>query len=263
MLHPRFPFGKPIKFPVEMITIDSTLQTRAGPNEEAVAEYAADMEAGDEFPPAILFSDGATYRLADGFQRYAAVVKLGRKELLVIIREGNRREALLYAVGANAKHGLRRTREDKRRAVLTLLQDDEWRNWSDREVAKHCSVSHTFVATIRREFSGNVASDGASTSLPDFRPDRIYRALTGRGMLEIIPSADPRFLYVAYYRDLDTDGAEAVYLDREVRLLPHVWLALMGVFDCGPVEGWQEEEFNGKEPSYVTELPIVETATAG
>lgn len=39
------------------------------------------------------------------------------------------REAILFIVGANASHGLRRTNADKRRTVERLLADEEWRGW--------------------------------------------------------------------------------------------------------------------------------------
>lgn len=54
-----------------------------------------------------------------------------------------------YAVGANAAHGLRRTNADKRRAVTMLLDDPESVQWSDREIAKACAVSHEFVRQQR------------------------------------------------------------------------------------------------------------------
>lgn len=38
---------------------------------------------------------------------------------------------------------------DKRKAVETLLADAEWAQMSDREAAKVCGVSHSFVAAIR------------------------------------------------------------------------------------------------------------------
>jgi predicted HTH domain antitoxin len=56
---------------------------------------------------------------------------------------------VLYSVGANAAHGLRRTNEDKRRAVETLINDEEWATWSDREIARACGVSGKFVAAVR------------------------------------------------------------------------------------------------------------------
>jgi hypothetical protein len=56
-------------------------------------------------------------------------------------RQFNRRDALLFSVGANAIHGHRRTNEDKRRAVDVLLNDPEWRVWNDSEIARRCGVS--------------------------------------------------------------------------------------------------------------------------
>lgn len=63
--------------------------------------------------------------------------------------------AVLYACGANAAHGLRRTNADKRRAVLTLLEDGEWAKLSDEEIARRCAVSRPFVGGLRPEVSRN------------------------------------------------------------------------------------------------------------
>jgi hypothetical protein len=38
---------------------------------------------------------------------------------------------------------------DKRKAVMTLLQDEEWGKWSNREIARHCAVSHRMVNDLR------------------------------------------------------------------------------------------------------------------
>jgi hypothetical protein len=71
------------------------------------------------------------------------------------VRQGTIRDAILYSVGANANHGIRRTNADKRRSVLRLLNDGEWGKWSDRKIADQCGVSHTFVAQVRVGSSGN------------------------------------------------------------------------------------------------------------
>ncbi|MBT3274957.1 MAG: streptomycin biosynthesis regulator, partial [Spirochaetales bacterium] len=42
------------------------------------------------------------------------------------IRQGTQQDAVLHSVGANAAHGARRTNDDKRLAVKTLLCDGEW-----------------------------------------------------------------------------------------------------------------------------------------
>jgi hypothetical protein len=109
------------------------------------------MVEGAIFPPVVVFYDGNHYWLADGFHRLAAAKQCGRRTLDVTTNEGSRREAILYAAGTNATHGLRRTNADKRKTVGKLLEDKEWQQWSNREIARRCGVTHTFVSKLRRE----------------------------------------------------------------------------------------------------------------
>lgn len=131
------------------IRTDGGTQARAGLCEETVEEYAAHLKTGASMPRVVVFHDGADHWLADGFHRVAAYLRAGRKVIPADVRQGTRRDAVLHACGANAEHGLRRTNADKRRAVETLLRDEEWRAWSDREIAQRCGVSHPFVGAIR------------------------------------------------------------------------------------------------------------------
>jgi hypothetical protein len=107
------------------------------------------MKAGTKFPPVVVFYDGKSYWLADGFHRRDAAIQAGLDDLLADVKQGTLRDAILYSVGVNSSHGLRRTNEDKRRAVMRLLEDDEWSKWSDREIARRCAVSNHFVSDIR------------------------------------------------------------------------------------------------------------------
>src|SRR5262249_61805033 len=113
---------------------------RAEMNTETVNEYADIMkERGDAtFQAIVVFHDGTDHWLSDGFHRHAAAEKAGLKSLKSRIHQGGRREAILHSVGANADHGLRRTNADKRRAVSILLEDAEWRSWSNRTIARRC-----------------------------------------------------------------------------------------------------------------------------
>lgn len=128
-------------------------QSRTGINDAVVAEYAAAVLDGAEFPKMVIFYDGAEHWLADGFHRHAAYLKAGISVIEADVRQGTQRDAVLFSVGANSAHGLQRTRDDKRRAVLTLLQDAEWSLWSDREVARRCSVSDFLVRSLRENRS--------------------------------------------------------------------------------------------------------------
>lgn len=139
-----------MKLKLVKIRIDGGTQPRENIDEEIVSEYATAMMEGESFPDVVVFNDGANYWLADGFHRYHASKKLGYLELNTEVKSGTKRDAVLYSVSANSKHGLRRTNADKRKAVLTLLNDKEWSEWSDNEIAKHAEVSQPFVSKLRK-----------------------------------------------------------------------------------------------------------------
>jgi ParB-like chromosome segregation protein Spo0J len=119
----------PRRLDVGLIRIDGGTQSRAEIEGSVVQAYAEDIADGAIFPPVVVFHDGEVYWLADGFHRHKAHVQAGKKKVPVDVRQGTRRDAILYSVGANAEHGLRRSNDDKRRAVLTLLNDAEWAKW--------------------------------------------------------------------------------------------------------------------------------------
>jgi hypothetical protein len=141
--------------PLAAIRTDGGTQIRAELNQFLIDDYAAALEQGALFPPIVVYFDGQDYWLADGFHRRAAFRQAGLTEISAEIHAGTRRDALLYAVGANANHGLRRSNADKRRAALLLLEDGEWCHWSDREIARVAAVSHEFVRTLRARVSVN------------------------------------------------------------------------------------------------------------
>jgi hypothetical protein len=66
------------------------------------------------------------------------------------IRRGTQRDAVKFSLGANNDHGLRRTNEDKHRAVLRAFEDAEWKTWTDGAIAELCAVSQAFVSSLRR-----------------------------------------------------------------------------------------------------------------
>lgn len=138
-----------MKLPLDKVLTDGGTQARAALNEDVVAEYAEAIIGGADLPPVVVFQDGKKYWLADGFHRFHAHRKANAESIDADVRVGTKRDAILHSVGANSLHGLRRSNEDKRCAVRTLLNDREWGAWSDRQIADACGVSHPFVAAIR------------------------------------------------------------------------------------------------------------------
>jgi len=138
------------KLNLNAIRIDGGTQSRVQIDMDAVADYAEAAKAGIEFPPVIVFHDGADHWLADGFHRFHAHKQAGKASIPADIRDGTVRDAILFSLGANCTHGLRRTNADKRKAVAAMLTDEEWTQWSDRKIADACGVSNTFVSNLRK-----------------------------------------------------------------------------------------------------------------
>lgn len=155
--------------PLNKIVLDAGTQIRAKISENTIEEYAERLKAGDEFPPVVLFYDKEedTYYMGDGFHRFHAH-KLNKKRTIhADIKKGNLRDAILFAVMANTDHGLKRSNADKRRAVQTLLEDEDWGKWSNREISRKCAVSLDLVNRIR-------------SSLNDSFSERIYKNKHGK-----------------------------------------------------------------------------------
>lgn len=136
---------------LDLIRIDGGTQPRVKIDLDVIDEYAAAFENGDEMPAIDVFFDGAEYWLADGFHRYHGAKKHGMLTFSAKVHAGTLRDAVLFSVGANATHGLKRSNEDKRNAVTKLLKDEEWSKWSARAIADKCGVSHQFVINVRPE----------------------------------------------------------------------------------------------------------------
>jgi hypothetical protein len=111
------PLSESIILSLDSIRLDGGTQPRADLFQNVIDDYAEAMKAGATFPPIVAFFDGTNYWLADGFHRVRASIVAGLKGIDADIRQGTQRDAVLFSVGANAVHGMRRTTEDKQRAI--------------------------------------------------------------------------------------------------------------------------------------------------
>ena len=148
------------------IIIDKGTQSRAAISEDTVIDYAEAMQAGDTFPPITVFFDGVEYYLADGFHRLHAAKRLHKASIQADVRTGTLRDAILYSLGANRDHGLRRSNADKRKCVQTLLEDFEWGELSVNEMARICGVSPQLVTAVKLEMEGGAKVSTVKTNAP-------------------------------------------------------------------------------------------------
>ncbi|MEE9131244.1 MAG: hypothetical protein V3T84_14585 [Phycisphaerales bacterium] len=149
---------QPLK--LDQIRIDGGTQVRVEINDDAVAEYAEARKAGDILPPIIVFFDGSDHWLSDGFHRFFSAKHNGSNSIRAEVRPGTRRDAILFAVGSNTVHGLRRSNADKRHAIETLLKDEEWEKKSDRWIAEAAHVSDHLVADVRAQVRERAPENG-------------------------------------------------------------------------------------------------------
>jgi DNA-binding transcriptional regulator YhcF (GntR family) len=147
---------------LDTLRVDGGTQSRVMLDEEVASEYAERMSQdphtglildteGEPWPPLVAFFDGKDHWLVDGFHRLRAAKLAELTGFQLDVKPGEMRDAIRLSLSVNAKHGLRRTREDKRRSVERALADDEWVSYSDRKLAQLCAVSPRTIATVRKE----------------------------------------------------------------------------------------------------------------
>ena len=131
------------------IRIDGGTQFRDQINQDVVKQYGESMRDGAVFPPIKATFDGTTYWLYDGFHRYFAAHDLGFKDIEMDYKPGTQEDAQDLALCANAHHGLPRNNATKKKTVEAALAMPRHAEKSNRELAKLCDVSDTFVAGVR------------------------------------------------------------------------------------------------------------------
>lgn len=141
------------------IKIDGNTQARAGMDQNTVTEYTELLKDGTKFPAPIVFFDGETYWMADGFHRYFANKAHGTLEMECDIKEGSKRDAQFYAMGANGGRGLKWRPEDIKRICYIMFEDEEWGDMSNNAIARHVGVSAMTVGRYRHSWEESRQED--------------------------------------------------------------------------------------------------------
>jgi hypothetical protein len=168
---------------VKEIRTDGGTQPRAAVDFKLVADYAEAMSEGAEFPPVTVFYDGSSYWLADGFHRLFATKKAGVAEIAADVVQGTQREAVLHSFGVNETHGFRRSADDKRRAVIRMLKDEEWGKWPQGQIAKVAGVSREYVSRVWQSVKDTVTYNRSQVEGADGRT--INTAKIGKGKADL------------------------------------------------------------------------------
>ena len=141
--------------PAASIRLDGGTQPRAALDPDVINDYAKAMSNGAKFPAVTVFYDGERYWLADGFHRVKAAEAAGLKSIECDIRQGTLEDARWYSFSANKSNGLRRTTQDKQRAVRAALLHPNGVAASDRQIARHVGVDQKTVTNWRQQLEAS------------------------------------------------------------------------------------------------------------
>ena len=147
---------------------DGRLQARAGgTQEEVIAEYAAAMGDGATFPAIEVVKDRetGTLWLVDGWHRVLGALRAGLENITARVVPGTWRDALLAAARANATNGVRRTQDDKRRAITLLLGDPEELTVLPSMATADARITGGVLSEVLAAFSPTVDSARVETAL--------------------------------------------------------------------------------------------------
>jgi hypothetical protein len=187
---------------IELIRTDGGTQIRdCKTMQTKIEEYAVALGEGADFPPLTVFWDGEQYWLADGFHRLGAynicmqALKLPGLDIECEVIEGSLREAIIFACGVNAAHGIQRTVPDKQNAVRTMLTNplvstnlETGKPWNDVEIARRCFVSDRMVAKHRAELAAERAERAKQSIIETF--DDSERTVTRGGTTYTMKTAN-------------------------------------------------------------------------
>jgi len=244
------------------LVIDHRYQTRATTDESAIDEYAdAIRQAGRwPFPPIKLVSQ----IVVDGFHRIEAVKRVLadnsippelRKALQEIpcervtvdlATDDVPKLAMLHAIAANHTHGIRRTREDKRRSVKLALE--QWPDKSSREIARITFTSNTFVSNLRSESCTEASSNElqASALTPRTKPEPLTAMLEVSTLTPSPESSTEKSGAKATLPTTDTPAADTKAKppkDHWQDAIEALGVAAKRFVDCKTVYGIGEQEF--------------------
>lgn len=170
--------------PIKDVCISAGTQMRPV-DDDTMRRYAALMKDGYKgFPPVSIVYDGKNFYLWDGFHRYFAHLKLGKKYIEANIKSGTRRDAQYFSFGANKTNAFPRQPGTAKGIVEKILGDVEWAKMSIRAIANHVGCTERYVKKIQSDLknqanSGEKRGVNCSPLKPSSKPNnQLNRAKT-------------------------------------------------------------------------------------
>ena len=154
----------PTNLRCDLVEATQATQVRTVLDKGVIDDYCEALKNGAIFPPIDVFKEQGSgrYILADGFHRLLAHIHAEIETIDCEVHEGGMHEALLFALGANAQHGLRRSNADKRNAVMMALKDPAISALLVTEIADICRVTkRTVTRMLNKQMTDDPNENGS------------------------------------------------------------------------------------------------------
>ena len=160
--------------------------------------------------------------------------------------QGSLEDAKWHSFSVNTAHGMRRTKDDKERAVRAALQHPNAANLGNVEIAKHCGVSEGMVRKYRSEKTISASSKNTKmrtvtrsgktyrqnttnigkTKSESSKPDKRGKISRNANIPTVAPSKGPRLIPLQFCPDNPQTAAATLiqhfsreFLETLVRLI--------------------------------------------
>lgn len=142
--------------PLDRLVLDENTQVRAETDPGTVKEYYQHMKVGAVFPPILVArvdaqDENKGFILIDGWHRVRATQRLGQGYIAATISdETDPRKFAWIAAARNMIHGLRLTRDDKRKVFKSYVKAGEHRKGRRLKSAREMSRDLGGIVSDRR-----------------------------------------------------------------------------------------------------------------
>lgn len=192
---------------IKEIRLDSMLRLREFPNPEAVESWRKAFAMKAEVAPVVVFYDGLSYWLADGFSRIEAA-KLEKASTIPFQKNlGTEADAFLFAIKKNPERPIKYLQWDNLgRLIWYALKNDFLRQKSDSEIAILLGVDRRAVERSRKRIENGEAFKPHVSASIDERVKQI-KALSDKGFVaaqigEQLKISDKQVRRIAYLKKI-------------------------------------------------------------
>lgn len=115
---------------------------------DVMKRYSALMADGRKFRPVEIITDGKNNYMWDGFHRYFAHLRNGKKYIEANVVNGTRREAIFASFSANTENAFPRQAGTVKGILEKIFKDAEWSKLPQSDIARCVGCTRQFVSKI-------------------------------------------------------------------------------------------------------------------